>query len=112
MEDGTILDSQLTASSIWNLNYPPYTARLYHGVSWYASQQSQNVFQWIQADFGGTVRYVSGLITQPGPSGYVTSYNIEYSTDDIVLQFVKDDDNNQTKVRHLFHFYHFLSSDS
>ena len=105
MKDGTILDSQLTASSIWHVAFVPYKARLDQSGQWLANRQSQNVFQWIQVDFGGTVRYISGLITQGGTAAfprYVTNYKIEYSTDDLVWQFVKYDDNNQTKVRRVF----------
>ena len=106
MKDGIILDSQLTASSIHSTPYAAYKARLDNDGYW--SVLNKNAFQWIQVDFGGTVRYVSGLITQGSArfNQFVMSYKIKYSTDDVVWQFVKDD-NNQTKVRHCFIFMFF-----
>ena len=86
MEDGRILKPRLTASSMYNMNYGPYNARLqarnygstYGG--WTAGQQNTN--QWIQVDLEALAT-LKGVATQGryDATYYVKSYVIQYSTD-------------------------------
>ena len=98
MEDDSILDSQLTASSEYNPNHGPHLARLDAvagaGIGgWAALTLDSN--QWIQVDFDGTLKTVSGIITQ-GRQDYaqwVTEYRVQYSNDGVNWKYVKDEDN-------------------
>ncbi|XP_033102674.1 lactadherin-like, partial [Anneissia japonica] len=80
VEDGTIPDNQLKATSQYNNEHKPYRARLHSTKAWAAS--SNDLDQWIQADIGALTE-ITGVITQ-GHFGYdewVTSYKVLYSVD-------------------------------
>ncbi|XP_038051055.1 EGF-like repeat and discoidin I-like domain-containing protein 3 [Patiria miniata] len=76
MEDGTIQDDHITASSIWSTTYPARKARLNIDNGWAASSDDAN--PWIEVDlFQSTV--VSGVTTQgAGRGSHVTAYKVAY----------------------------------
>ena len=108
MKDGSIPDSQLTASSLWssvNINGAS-NARLDRPAdsvttrAWIAG--ANNVNQWIKADIG-TVKYVAGIVLQGRPAldQWVTEYKVQYSYDDKTWSYVKDAGQNSDKVSFL-----------
>ena len=86
LEDGTIPDSQLSASSSGSSSYGPHRGRLSSGTNfWLPRTRDQS--QWFQVDLG-QVETVGGVATQgrSGLSGQrITSYKIQYSTDGITF---------------------------
>ncbi|XP_072028746.1 uncharacterized protein [Amphiura filiformis] len=116
LEDGRILDNQLTASTVWpsDGNYKPSNARLNRqtqypsGGSWIA--QYNDADQWIQVDLGVLTR-VTGVLTQGRPSNlnerfsggasccpqWVENFKVQYSNDGTNWPFVQSA-NNQTFV--------------
>ncbi|KAK3699897.1 hypothetical protein QZH41_016562, partial [Actinostola sp. cb2023] len=88
MQDGSISDAQLTASS-YNSNDYPHQARL-HLVSsakgsgaWCANPSNDG--EWLQIDFG-SYKYIKGIATQGkidvfGTDSWVKHYNFHFSYD-------------------------------
>ena len=88
MENGKILDSQIAASSYWNDQHDPTTARLNSKQTgmgaWSAGKNEVN--QWIQVDFKNkAIR--TNILTQGRNSTtfyqWVKSYTVHYSNDGI-----------------------------
>ena len=88
MENGTILDSQISASSVFNPNCAAEQARLHFkadGVktgSWSAKNNDKN--QWLQVDLQQTTRITA--IAKQGRNGdtpgqWVTEYKLQYGED-------------------------------
>ena len=100
VEDGSIFDSQLTASSVYDSNHGPERARL-NGVksgnltgAWSAAANSSDEQQWIRVDFDWALKTVSGIITQ-GRQDYaqwVTEYMVQYISNGAKWEYVQDGD--------------------
>ncbi|XP_038068978.1 EGF-like repeat and discoidin I-like domain-containing protein 3 [Patiria miniata] len=75
MEDGTIQDDRITASSIRSTTYPAREARLNNDKGWAASSDDAN--PWIEVDLVQST-VVTGVTTQGGYSWYVTAYKVAY----------------------------------
>ena len=96
MEDGTITDDQIRASSQWDSNHGPNNGRLDfmggNGITAAWSSLIQDLNQWIQVDFW-TLKTVSGIVIQ-GRSNWgtqwVAKYKVQYGIDGIHWQTVKD----------------------
>eukprot|EP00058_Branchiostoma_floridae_P006901 XP_002592389.1 hypothetical protein BRAFLDRAFT_67254 [Branchiostoma floridae] len=84
MESGTIPDGSIIASTFL-VNYEPYLARL-NVVAGRGAWRARftNIGQWLQVDLGEMKR-VTGTIIQGRPTDdqWVTSYKLEYSTNQI-----------------------------
>ena len=99
MKDGTIQDSQMTASSEWDANHGPSNARLDRPRvgdkrgAWNARNNDAN--PWIQVDLG-VATSVSGIVIQGGFDQWVTDYQVQYGNDTTVPQYIKDINNNET----------------
>ena len=94
MESGAILDSQISASSEWDINLPAQQARLHFVKTVYGawSARSNDIHQWLQVDLLNTTR-VSGVATQ-GRNGcscnqWVTKYKLQYSEDGQAFKFYR-----------------------
>ena len=96
MKDGTIQDSQITASSELGEKYPAVNARLDRPridgkVAWVSATNDLN--QWIQVEFT-THTYVSGILLQGRAESvglmWVTRYTVEYSSDGETWQVVQN----------------------
>ena len=108
MKDGSIPDSQLTASSLWPSTKitSASNARLDRPAdsvttgAWIA--EANDVNPWIKADIG-TVKYVSGIVLQGRPAldQWVTEYKVQYSYDDVTWSYVKDAGQNSDMVSFL-----------
>ena len=90
MQDGSILDDQITASSEYLCYFGPMDARLNHRAaggtngSWRAVSNDLN--QWIQVDLG-VAKMVSGVALQgrDGGNQWVTRYKVQYGKDNNTL---------------------------
>ncbi|XP_038060290.1 EGF-like repeat and discoidin I-like domain-containing protein 3 [Patiria miniata] len=75
MEDGTIQDDRITASSILGTTYPARKARLNIDNGWAAWSNDAN--PWIEVDLVQST-VVTGVTTQGGYGVYVTAYKVSY----------------------------------
>ena len=117
MENGTISDGQITASSQWNLDHAAIQGRLNlkakrPGVkagAW--SALHNNVNQWLQVDLIGQNTRITRVATQGRNDldQWVTKYKLEYSNDGGNFQYHKDQGQTDTKVKKTT-CVHFLSS--
>lgn len=103
MEDGAIIDTQITASSQVDDNHSAVQARLNFKAdgskagAWSALTNDRN--QWLQVDLGSYTR-VTRIATQ-GRNGYnewVTKYNLQYSDDEGNFQLYKQIGESVAKV--------------
>ena len=111
MEDGSILDDQITASSERHpkQKYGASNACLNIVSSltgaWRA--QTDDLNQWIQADLGG-LRWVSGIVTQGqyrGDAAWVTMFNVSYSANNETWSYVQDNYGQNVRKHNLFYSY-------
>jgi len=98
MESGTIADSQITASSEWDVYHSPKRARLYTkeaGVgigtgAWVSFANDPN--PWLQVDLG-KITPVTHVATQGrntySPAQMVTKYKLQFSDDGASFLFYK-----------------------
>ena len=91
MEDGTIADSQLSASSIAGSSYVVTLARLDDTVRSWAAGSNNPPNQWVQVDLLEAMQ-VTGVITQGRyESGqWVKKYNVLYGDDGSNFAYVQD----------------------
>jgi len=103
MEDRTILDSQISASSVFAGNYAAQQARLHFKAGggktggWSAQTNDDN--QWLQVDLQQTTR-ITRIATQ-GRNGYtpgqwVTQYKLQYGEDVHTFKFYRNGDHSYT----------------
>ena len=103
MESGKILDSAITASSVFDQNFEPAYGRLnvYRGGCAWARAREEQVNTWIQVDLGDIIS-VTGVATQGRCTWpqWVTSFEVSYSTDGENWEFYKE--SGSIKVRLIF----------
>ena len=106
MENGAILDEQITASSQRNFNHASFQGRLhFQGIvskagSWSAGKN--DLYQWLQVDLGSQYTNVTGVATQ-GRNGFqfnqwVTKYKLTYSDDGVNFQYYREQGQTADKV--------------
>ena len=78
-DDTTILDSQITASSLYNSNWAPHLARLNQNTAW--GTHDLNLNQWLQVVLNAD-HLLLGVQTQGKDDSWVKSFKVDYSTDD------------------------------
>lgn len=96
MENGTIIDGQITASSQWDDNHSANQGRLNFqetekkAGAWSAARNDGN--QWLQINLGSPyITRVTSVATQ-GRNGYdqwVTTYRLMYSDDGVNFLYYK-----------------------
>ena len=104
VENGTIPDGQLSASSEWDFNHAASQGRLNFKAtsvkagSW--SAKTNDVNQWLQVDLGTQYTKVTRVATQGrnGFSQWVTKYTLQYSKDGVNFQDYKEQGQNAFKV--------------
>ena len=96
MEDGSITDDRITASSYNNLYYPPRNARLNLKSCWFPADEELDD-SWLQIYMGAETWQIEGVITQGfyGNDFYTTQYQVQYSTDGTAWLYVKGASNPQ-----------------
>ena len=90
MEDRRILDSQLSASSMWASPHFANASRLNGQFAWASAQNDLD--QWIQVNFLVS-RAVSGVVVQGQGNEYdnwVKSYKVEFSNGGSSWEYVQD----------------------
>ena len=100
MENGLILDTQISASSYWSEKYAPFKSRLHKAQpNWVSSKVDTN--QWLQIDVLGTngkYTKVTRIATQgranESTKQWVTQYKVQYSNDG--LSFTNYTEKGQT----------------
>ncbi|XP_071795659.1 uncharacterized protein [Asterias amurensis] len=98
MEDGSISDDRITASSQWNSYYPPSNARLNMNGCWGPAEKQGS---WLQIMYMGLEPvHIEGVITQGSPSGYswMTHYQVQYSIDGTAWLYVNEASTPQTFI--------------
>ena len=106
MENGGILDAQISASSEWSAKHSAIQGRLNFKKSeqkkgaWTALTQDAD--QWLQIDLASKHTRVTGVATQ-GRNGYccqwVAQYKLQYSNDGANFQYYKQQGQNIEKVK-------------
>ena len=88
MKNGTIHDSQLSASADGS---NPSLARL-DGLGCWLPQMDWDPWPWIRVDLHPLGTLVTGVIMQGCTSqgGWITKYQVEYTVDNATWQYVKD----------------------
>lgn len=103
MENGTILDSQISASSVFDPNHAAQQARLHFKAgrgkagSWSAEKNDNS--QWLQVDLHQTTR-VTEIATQ-GRNAYkqwVTQYKLQYGEDGHTFKFYRQNGDHSDTV--------------
>ena len=105
MENGAILDGQISASSQWDDDHAPFQGRLYFQATgkkqgaWSAAQSNPN--QWLQVDLGSQFTKVTRVATQGRNGGYtqwVKRYKLQYSNDGVNFQYYREQGKTRNKV--------------
>ncbi|XP_071796301.1 uncharacterized protein [Asterias amurensis] len=100
MEDGSIPDDRITASSHDNLKYQPSNARLNLNSCWFPAV-GKYVDSWLQVEMGTNNPVpIEGVIIQGSPyyDSYVTHYHVQYSIDGTVWLYVNGTSTPQTFI--------------
>ena len=103
MENGTIFDSQLTASSSSGSNVSAKYARLNYprGGAWVSNPRSG---QWLQIDLLDYHTSVTSVATQGRSLGYrnqwVTTYKLQFNNLDHSFKYFKEEGKNEDKVKY------------
>ena len=104
MENGAILDEQITASSQVNSDHAPFQGRLHFqettskAGSWTAGTKDH--LQWLQVDLGSQYTKVTRVATQGRNdfAQWVTKYKLTYSDDGVSFQYYREQGQTADKV--------------
>ena len=104
MENGTITDRQISASSHWTADYAAIQGRLHFKAiprkagSW--SADKNDLHQWLQVDLGSQYTKVTRVATQGrnDAAQWVTKYKLQYSNDEVTFQYYREQGQNADKV--------------
>ena len=105
MENGAILDEQITASSQWDDDHAPFQGRLHFQASgkkqgcWSAAKN--DVHQWLQVDLGSQFTKVTRVATQGRNGGFaqwVRRYKLQHSNDEVKFQYYREQGQTADKV--------------
>ena len=105
MENGAILDEQITASSEWDENRASFQGRLHFKKSgnkqgsWSAA--TSDAYQWLQIDLVSQYNEVTGVATQGRnvfKYQFITKYRLQYSSDGVIFLYYRERGQNATKV--------------
>jgi len=97
MENGAILDGQITASTQWDEHHAPFQGRLHFKKSgdkqgsWSAARS--DAYQWLQIDLVSQYNEVTGVATQGRNAfkyQYITKYRLQYSSDGVNFQYYRE----------------------
>lgn len=99
MEDGSIPDDRITASSQLGSYTQPSNARLNLNRRWYPAS-GQWVGSWLQVYMGLDPMHIEGVVTQGDPyrDYWVTHYQVQYSIDGTAWLYVNGDSTPQVRV--------------
>lgn len=91
MENGSISDGQISASSLMGVKHAAYRGRLHREAGCW-SARSNDVHQWLQVDLGSENTKVTRVATQGrnDETQWVTKYNLQYSNDVVNFQYFRE----------------------
>ena len=103
MESLAIANAQISASSEYNASYAASHARLYCKGGWVAATNDEN--QWLEVDMENQLTRVARISTQGAHSdgsvlGWVTSYQLQFSSDGVDFQNYTERENPNSTVRY------------
>ena len=103
MESGTLFDSQISASTVFNANCAARKARLHlksGGKPWSWCALNNNYNQWLQVDLQQTTR-VAGIATQGrhDANQWVTAYKLQFREGGYTFKFYRRNGDNSETVR-------------
>ena len=103
MANDQILDSQITASSVFQRRsgWEQWSARLGHSSAW-TPDRPYSQAQWIQVALN-MLHKVVGVITQGYIDAWTTDFKVSFSEDD-TLRYINETD-GQPKVINILHIY-------
>lgn len=114
MEDHTISDKEITASSEWSYDEAAFQGRLHlqktanMSGGWGAGVNDSN--QWLQVDLSSRYSKVTGIATQ-GRNGdddeWVTTYKLQYSEDGVNFTYYREPGETTDKVKSTTKFLFF-----
>ena len=104
MENGSISDSQINASSQLDVNHGAIQGRLHlkataeKAGSWSAGRNDTS--QWLQIDLGSKDSSVTRIATQgrSDDAQWVTMYRLQYSKDGVSFQYYREQGQTVDKV--------------
>ena len=107
MENGSITDAQISASSQWDANHAAHQGRLHFTArprkpgSW--TPRKDDPHPWLQIDLGSQYIKVKRVATQGRNSNnrwyeWVTRYKMQYSNDEVNFQYYKERGQTTAKV--------------
>ncbi len=99
MENGTISDGQVSASSQLDVNHSAIQGRLNcEAGSWTAARNNSS--QWLQIDLGSQYTKVTRVATQGRNEAaqWVTKYKLQYSNDGVNFQYYREQGQTIDKV--------------
>lgn len=101
MEDRSISDEQITASSQWNANQAAHHGRLHwlNAGGWVAA--TNDLSQWLQIDLGSLYTKTTRVATQGrnGQEQWVTKYKLKFSNDGVNFTYHREPGEADDKVK-------------
>ena len=104
MENRTIPDGKISASTQWDSNHAAKQARLFFpggpGIAGSWSSRPNNANQWLQIDLGVQNAKVTALASQGRADAdqWVTKYKLQYSPDGAHFYFYREPGQGVAKV--------------
>ena len=106
MENGAILDGQITASSQLSYDVAPFQGRLHFKFTekrkkggWIAART--DLHQWLQVDLGSQFTKVTRVATQGRSGGccdWVERYKLQHCDDGVNFQYYREQGQTSDKV--------------
>lgn len=105
MEDRSISDEQITASSQWNANEASHQGRLhfqrtlFKAGGWVVATDDLN--QWLQIDLGSLYSKTTRVATQGrnGKDDWVSKYKLQFSNDGVNFTYHREPGEADEKVK-------------
>ena len=106
MENGDILDGQITASSEQSSDQAAHQGRLHfkegQGKSGAWTAANDNLYQWLQVDTGSPYSKVTRVATQgrnaTGTDQWVTMYKLQYGSNGVHFRYHREQGQTANKV--------------
>ena len=111
MENGVILDEQITASSVKSIDHAAHRGRLHFkrvqgmpGGGWTAN--NDDLHQWLQVDTGSPYTKVTHVATQGKDAAFtdqwVTMYKLQYGSNGVHFRYYREQGQTTNKVNQKF----------
>ena len=106
MENGVILDEQITASSVKNIDHAAHQGRLHfkkaQGIVGAWTANNEDLHQWLQVDTGSPYTKVTRVATQGRDASrvdqWVTMYKLQYGSNGVHFRYYREQGQTTNKV--------------